>query len=289
MHDRVSRDQSRKPSQLIRLGILTPIAVVMAALFVLPLLWMLASAVRPPEDILRYLSPLSLQVLLPTNYSTESVRSLLRGPFPRAVMNSLIVSATTVIAGLVVCAMAAFGLSVLRFRLRGALFAVVVVSFLVPFDAIAIPLASLFRTWHLQNSYAGLVLPGIGNGLAIFLLRQFFLGVPGELREAALVDGAGWWTIFWSIYLRLSGPALVSAGLILFVFQWQAYLWPLLIVSNQRLDVASVALAKYLGQFDFDFGQLFAGATIVAIIPMFLLLPLQRFFTRSIARAGMRD
>ncbi len=285
----MSRAQSREPSRFIRLGVLTPLAVVVAALFVLPLLWMLASAVRPHEDILRFLSPISIQVLLPTDYSSESFLSLLRGPFPRAILNSLVVSAATVIGGLAICAMAAFGLSVLRFRLRGALFAVVVISFLVPFDAIAIPLASLFRVWHLQNSYAGLVLPGIGNGLAIFLLRQFFLGVPGELREAALVDGASWWAIFWSIYLRLSGPALVSAGLILFVFQWQAYLWPLLIVSDQRLDVASVALAKYLGQFDFDFGQLFAGATIVAFIPIIILLPLQRFFTQSIARAGIRD
>lgn len=285
----MSRVQSQEPSKLIRYAVLTPLAMLVAALFVLPLLWMLASAVRPPRDILRYLSPLSLRVIVPTDYSTESFRALLDGPFPRAVANSLIVSGVTVVAGLVVCSMAAFGLSVLRFRLRGVLFAVVVVSFLVPFDAIAIPLASLFRTWNLQNSYAGLVLPGIGNGLAIFLLRQFFLGIPWELREAALVDGASWWRIFWSIYLRLSGPALVSAGLILFVFQWQAYLWPLLIVSNQRLDVASVALAKYLGQFDFDFGQLFAGAVIVAIIPMLILLPLQRFFAPSIARAGIKD
>ena len=274
---------------MVRLVVLTPLAALMAALFVTPLLWMLASAVRPPQDILRYLSPLSIQVLIPAAYSSESFQALLSGPFPRAVANSLLVSGATVIVGLLICSMAAFGLSVLRFRSQAALFAVVVVSFLVPFDAIAIPLASLFRSWHLQNSYVGLVLPGIGNGLAIFLLRQFFLGIPWELREAALVDGAGWWSIYWSIYLRLSRPALVSAGLILFVFQWQAYLWPLLIVSNQRLDVASVALAKYLGQFDFDFGQVFAGAVIVTIIPMLLLVPLQRFFTPSIARAGIKD
>jgi len=289
MGEPVNRIQPGEPSRLVRLVVLTPLAALMAALFVTPLLWMLASAVRPPQDILRYLSPLSIQVLIPAAYSSESFQALLSGPFPRAVANSLLVSGATVIVGLLICSMAAFGLSVLRFRSQAALFAVVVVSFLVPFDAIAIPLASLFRSWHLQNSYVGLVLPGIGNGLAIFLLRQFFLGIPWELREAALVDGAGWWSIYWSIYLRLSRPALVSAGLILFVFQWQAYLWPLLIVSNQRLDVASVALAKYLGQFDFDFGQVFAGAVIVTIIPMLLLVPLQRFFTPSIARAGIKD
>lgn len=283
------RERPTEPTRFVRLGLLTPIAIVMAILFALPLFWMAANAVRPPEEIFRYLSPLTLRAIIPATFSLESFQILLAGPFPRAVLNSIVVAAVTVAAGLLVCAMAAFGLSVPRFRFRNALFAIVVMSFLVPFDAIAIPLSELFRDWRLDNSYAGLILPGLGNGLAIFLLRQFFLGIPVELREAAIVDGAGWWTVFWTIYMRLSLPALVAAGLILFVFQWQAYLWPLLVISDQELDVAPVALAKYLGQFDFDFGQIFAGAVIIAAIPVAILLPLQRFFTRSIARSGIKD
>jgi putative chitobiose transport system permease protein len=285
----VRRDRPHEPTRLVRLGVLTPMAALAAFLFLLPLLWMIASAVRPAEEIFRYLSPLTFHAIVPDAFSLESFRTLLAGPFPRSVLNLLIVAGVTVVCGLLICAMAAFGLSVPRYRLRNFLFMVVVVSFLAPFDAIAIPLSELFRDWQLDNSYAGLILPGLGNGLAIFLLRQFFLGIPIELREAAIVDGAGWWTIFWSIYLRLSTPALVAAGLILFVFQWQAYLWPLLIISDQNLDVAPVALAKYLGQFDFDFGQTFAGAVIIAAIPVAILLLLQRYFTQSIARTGIKD
>lgn len=281
-------DHPRYASRPLRRSLLTPLAALAALLFALPLLWMVSSAVRPPEDIFRYLSPLSIQAILPDTFSLQSFRALLAGPFPRSVLNLLLVAGVTVAGGLLLCAMAAFGLSVPRYRGRELLFAIVVVSFLAPFEAIAIPLSELFRTWHLDNSYAGLILPGLGNGLAIFLLRQFFLGVPGELREAAIVDGAGWWTIFCSIYLRLSTPALVAAGLILFVFQWQAYLWPLLVISDPELDVAPVALAKYLGQFDFDFGQTFAGAVIIAAIPVAILLPLQRYFTQSIARSGIK-
>lgn len=278
-----------EPRRLVRLALLTPLAGLAALAFALPFVWLIGSALRPTADIFRFLSPLTLAALVPPTWSLESFRTLLAGPFPRSVLNLLVVAGATVIAGGLVCAMAAFGLSVPRYRGREALFALVVVSFLVPFEAIAVPLSELFRSWHLDNSYAGLVLPGIGNGLAIFLLRQFFLGIPSELREAAVVDGAGWWTIFWGIYLRLSAPALVAAGLILFVFQWQAYLWPLLIVSHPELDVAPVALAKALGQFDFDFGQIFAGAAIIAAIPVAILLPLQRFFTQSVARSGLKD
>jgi len=278
----------REPGRLVRLGLLTPLAALVAVIFMLPLLWMMTSAIRPSSEILRPLSAHSFRVLVPTTVTADNFRRLADGPFPRAVANHLLVAGSTVLIGLVICAMAAFGLSVPRFRLRNAAFAVVVVSFLIPFDAVAIPLASLFRSWRLDNSYAGLILPGLGNGLAIFLLRQFFLGIPADLREAARVDGAGWWTIFWTIYMRLSRPALVAAGLILFVFQWQAYLWPLLIVSDQRLDVAPVTLAKFLGQFDFDYGQLFAGASIIALIPVLVLLPLQRYFTQSITRSGIK-
>ncbi len=279
----------REPSRLVRLSIVTPVAVLIALVFVLPLVWMVGSALRPADEILRYLSPLSIRAIVPTAPTLENFRRLTDGPFPRAVLNHIIVATVTVLAGLLICGMAAFGLSAPRFRHANALFAVVVVSFLIPFDAVAIPLAGLVRTWNLDNTYAGLILPGLGNGLAIFLLRQFFLGIPADLREAARVDGAGWWSIFWTIYVRLSRPALVSAGLILFVFQWQAYLWPLLIISDQRLELAPVTLAKFLGQFDFDYGQLFAGALVIAIIPMLILLPLQRYFTQSIAHSGIKE
>jgi multiple sugar transport system permease protein/putative chitobiose transport system permease protein len=134
-----------------------------------------------------------------------------------------------------------------------------------------------------------LIVPGVANGLAIFLLRQFFLGIPTDLAEAARVDGMGWWGIFWRIYLPLSRPALVSAGILIFVFQWHAYLWPLLIATTPHLIVAPVALASFAGQFDVDFGQMFAGATLTAAVPMVVVLALQRYFTHSLAATGGKE
>lgn len=269
--------------------LLTIVAAAVSIAFLLPIAWMLASAFRPELEIFAYLRPLGLRVLVPAEPTLVNFANLLAGEYPRAVANSLIVAGSTVAAGLLICAMAAFALAAIPFRGREAVFAVVVVSFLIPFEGVAIPLLDLFRDWNLANSYAGLILPGVANGLAIFLLRQFFLGIPRELIFAAQVDGATWWGIFWRIYLPLAKPSLIGAGLMLFVWQWQAYLWPLLVASDPDLHVAPVALAKYLAQYDFDFGQLFAGAFVLAAIPIFVLLPLQRFFTQSVSSSGLKD
>ena len=269
--------------------ILTAVAAVVALLFFLPFAWMVTSAVRPGAEIFRFLSPLSVYSLVPKTLTAENFASLLNGEVGRTVFNSIFVTALTVVFGLILSATAAFALSVLHFPLRSAVFAVVVISFMIPFDAIAIPLADTFRAVGLQNTYAGLVLPAIANGLAIFVLRQFFLGIPKEMVEAARVDGANWWTIFSRIYVPLSKPALISAGLLLFVGQWQAYLWPLLIVTEPSMQVAPVALAQFVGQYQSNFGTMFAGATIVSLIPAVILLSLQPYFVRSVSSQGLKE
>lgn len=104
-----------------------------------------------------------------------------------------------------------------------------------------------------------------------------------------MVDGLGWFGIFTKIYLPLSKPALIGAGLILFVFQWQAYLWPLLIAPNPDYHVASVAIASFAGQYDVDYGQMFGGAVFTALLPMAVLLVFQRYFIASFATTGSKD
>jgi len=258
-------------------------------LFFLPLWWVTVSAVRPQEEIFAFLSPLSPWTLWPRNVTLAHVVELWSGPFARAIFNSMYVTVVTVVIGLVISAKAGFALAVLPFRFREGVFVVIVVSFLIPFDAIALPLFGIMRGYGLQNTYTGLILPGIGNGLAVFLLRQFFLGIPRELREAAMIDGMGWFGIFWRIYVPLSVPALISAGLILFVFQWQAYLWPLIIAPAPDYKVAAVAIAQFSDFYGTNYSLIFAGSFFVSIIPMLVLVVFQRFFAASIATSGSKD
>ncbi|MEU9636803.1 carbohydrate ABC transporter permease [Streptomyces tendae] len=264
------------------------VAVVIGVLFALPLLWVLAGSLRPGSQVLDSLDELSWRSLIPTDATLHNYVTLFQGDFGRAVLNSVLVAAVTVALGLLVSASAAFGLSVFEFRGRGLVFAVILLSFMIPFDAIAIPLSSLFRDWNLQNTYAGLILPGIGNGLAVFLLRQFFLAVPRELVEAARIDGLSWWGVFTRIHLPLSRPALIGAGLTLFTFQWQSYMWPLLIGTEPSKQLGPIALGTLQGQMVVDYGQVFAAAVVLTVIPLVVLLRLQRHFTQSIANSGLK-
>ena len=150
------------------------------------------------------------------------------------------------------------------------------------------PLSAQVRAAGLANTYAGLALAGLGNGFAIYLLRQFFAAIPPSLAEAARIDGAGWGRIALSVYLPLARGPVVAAGLTLFVFQWQAYLWPLLVASDPRMQVGPVALAGLVSLSGVvDFSQMFAGALVLSLVPAGLMLWLQRFFVESISRAGV--
>lgn len=264
----------------------TVASVGITSLFMLPMIWLVASAFRPQADIFRYLSPLSLEAIVPTRVTLDNFAALFERSFGRALFNSVFVASAAVAIGLIVNSMAAFALSAIEFPGRRIVFVVVVVSFLVPFESIAIPLSNTVRSIGLDNGYPALIAPGVANGFAIFLLRQFFLAVPSELADAARLDGANLWQIYRRVYLPLNKAPMIGAGIMIFIFQWQAYLWPLLVTNSPDLEVAPVALAKLIGQFDFDAGQMFAGAVLLATIPALVILPLQRHFTQSVARTG---
>ncbi|MCU1441017.1 MAG: carbohydrate transporter permease [Rhodoglobus sp.] len=270
-------------------GLLTVVAILVSLLFLLPVLWLVASTFRSSTETFASSSPLNWNVLWPKEFTLVNLESAVNSGFMTALSNSLLVAVVTVIVGLGISAAAAFALAVIPFRGRTVTFSIVVLSFLVPFEAIAIPLSRSFSDWGLTNTLIALILPGLGNGLAVFTMRQFFLGVPHSLSEAAHLDGANWFRVFWSVYLPLTRPALIGAGLILFLFQWQAYLWPILVTSRQELDLAPVAIAKAFGAFTTDYGRVFAETAILAIIPAIVLLALQRYFVTSVASTGSKE
>ena len=280
--------QPRGGAGVVRRLAITVIGIGVGLLFLAPLLWSLTSSLRPGSEVFRFVNPLQWRTFISENFTFDNYVRLADTPMGLAILNSLIVSVVTVVVGLVICALAAFGLSAIKFRGQGIVFSIVILSFLIPFDAIAIPLANLFRDANLQNTFVGLILPGLGNGLAIFLLRQFFLAVPYELVEAGRMDGLGWWGIFYRIYMPLARPAMIGAGLTLFLFQWHAFVWPLLIGSDSAHTLGSIALANFMGRFSVDYGLLFAGAIVLTVIPLIIILSLQRYFIQSVSTTGLK-
>jgi putative chitobiose transport system permease protein len=285
---RMSRDRGNGAPGGVRRVVLTVLGALVAALFILPLWWTFVSALRPQAETFSTLSPVSVWTLLPRELTVDNFTALSHGHFWLAMVNSLVVTAVTIVLGLAISSSAAFALAVMEFPGRSVVFGVMVVSFLIPFDAIAIPLTGIFRDAGLQNTYLSLILPGVGNGFAVFLLRGFFQGIPKELAEAARLDGLGWWGIFTRIYLPLSRGALIGAGLILFVFQWQSYLWPLLIAPDPEKRVAPVAIAQFASEHGVDFGAIFAGSVVTALVPLLVLLFFQRYMTQSVSQTAVK-
>jgi ABC-type glycerol-3-phosphate transport system permease component len=188
--------------------------------------------------------------------------------------NSLFVCFATVALGVVVNSMAGFAFAVFDFPFKKTLFVIVLLSFMMPFESIVIPLYTLMRTLRWTDTYAALILPEVAGGLIVFLFRQFFAGIPKEIYEAARVDGASWWQIYWRMTLPLSGPTIATASLMMFIHQWDAFFWPLVATGSADLAVVQVAIARNMTLKQANWGALFASAAtavIVAAIPFFIL------------------
>jgi multiple sugar transport system permease protein len=159
----------------------------------------------------------------------------------------------------------------------------------VPGMVTFVPQFVLVSNMGLANSYAGLVLPFLAGPFGVFLMRQFLLSIPDDLIEAARVDGAGEWRIFWRIVLPLCRPALATLGILTFLSSWNNFLWPLVVATTEDKYTLPVALALYsVGQNRTDFGLLLAGAVVVVLPVLIVFLILQRHFLRGIATTGLK-
>jgi multiple sugar transport system permease protein len=258
--------------------------------FILPLWWALASSLRPLDDIFRYVSPFSWKAFVPDKITFAAYATIFaQKGYGMAVLNSVFVAGATVLLGLVINGFAGYALAVLRFPGRNVLFFLIVLTFLVPFEAIAIPLYTVVRSIGWLDTYQGLIGPGIANGIVIFLFRQFFAQIPRELAESARLEGASWLTILLRIYLPLSKPVVISAALLIFLFQWESFLWPLIATRSENLKVIQVALAGFEERYVTLWNELFAAAIVAALIPLIILLPLQRFYVQGVTAAATKD
>jgi len=159
---------------------------------------------------------------------------------------------------------------------------------MVPADVITIPTYILVNRLGWVNTWPGLIIPSLAQGLTIFLFTQFFKGFPQELLDAARVDGASWLRVFTSIILPNSKPVIITASLLLFMSQWSAFFWPLLVAPKADLRVVQVAVAMAEQDNQTLWNELLAGALIAAIVPIILVLPFQRYYIQGVSGTGLK-
>jgi ABC-type glycerol-3-phosphate transport system permease component len=279
---------SSSPAVVARLGAKNLLYLVVAGILVLPLWWAIVSSLRPNDAVFADIFPFTAKALLPIPFSLEAYRGIFERGFGAIILNTLFVALATMIAGLVVNGAAGFAFAVFDFPGKKTILAIIIVSFMLPFEAIALPLYSVTQQLGWLDHVIALIVPSVANGLAVFLFYQFFRQVPKEYLEAARIDGVGWVNIFLRIYAPLSLPTCVSAALMLFIFQWEAFLWPLLAMPSQEFKVIQVGMAGFQQQYQTIWNQLFAVSVVTALIPIALLLPLQRYYVRGLAGAGIK-
>lgn len=261
---------------------------VLAIIMLMPLLWMFISSIRPAASIFQYTSLLSWRTLIPEAVTFDNYLQVFRSDFMRALGNSFFIGIVTVVFGIFVNSAAGFAFAVFEFRFKRLLFLLVMVTFMVPFESIVIPLYQLIRALGWVNSYQALIVPAIANGFVIFLFRQFVAALPRELYEAARVDGANWWQIYWKIVMPLSIPTIVTAALMMFILQWESFFWPLVAASDDKFTVVQVALARHTTAEQTAWGSLFGSMSIAVLVPMVLYLFAQRFYIRTISGTGIK-
>ncbi len=249
-----------------------------------PFLWAVLSSFKPEAEIRRDPPPFWPETFTLGNYA----ELLDRVALGRAFANSLLVALVIVAANLLFCSMVGYGFAKMSFRGKNAAFAMVLVQMAVPGIVLMIPQFVLIAKLGLVNTFLGIILPGLVTPLGVFMMRQFISDLPDELLQAARIDGAREFRIFFTIVLPLCKPALATLGLITFLGAWNNFLWPAVVAQSEGMYTLPVALSILNGHEGTHYNLLIAGAVIVVAPILVLFVFLQRFFIQGIATSGLK-
>lgn len=267
---------------------LTAGLLVLAVLWLVPLAWIVTTALKPEPEIIRLPVHMIPHEITLANFVTALTTSRTAN-IALAFANSTVVAIVETILTLAIDAMAAYALARLTFRGRSIIFAVIIASIMVPPQITLVPLYLMFQQAGWLSSYQALVLPGLSRAFGVFLLRQFFLGVPRELEDAAKIDGAGTFTIFRRVALPLVQPAMASLAIFTFLRSWNEFTWPLIVISRNDMMTLPVALARFLFAYRVEYGVVMAAAAFSAIPLIVVFFIFQRQIVQGIALTGLKE
>lgn len=276
----------------LNLVVFYTILALFVILFLAPLAVMLATSLKADEfQILRDM--VSLRAFWPGVPALDNYADLISGkviatPFMRYLFNTGFIVGSIVALGLVVNSMAAFALSRLRFGGRSHLVALVVALIIIPFESLAVPLFLMVNRLGWVDSYHVQIIPFIAHPFSIYLFYQFFNNIPKQLDEAARVDGASWWQIYWRIILPLSPPVIATVAILQSLEYWNSFLWPLMVTRGPEFRPLSVAMNNFFGQYPRHWGDVMAFAVLTSLPILITYLLFQRWFIQSVARSGLK-
>ncbi len=271
------------PARIFGQALMLAVAAVMVA----PLVWMMITSFKRRADILTPVPEWLPRPAVITNY-VELFSRTEEFPVLRWLANSLFISTSVTILVLLVASMAAFAFARLHFRGRDTLFMAAISTMIIPGQVLLIPAFLIVQKLGWFNTYFALIIPGLAGAFGVFLLRQFFLSVPVELEEAAVVDGAGPFTIYRSVVLPIGRPALATLAVFTFMGSWNDFVWPLIVTNDITMRTLPVGLTIFQGRYTLDYGLTMAAATVCSIPVIVAFLIFQKHVTEGITLTGIK-
>ena len=259
--------------------------VLFGVLFVLPFVWMVLSSLKSAGELLR-VPP----TFLPADPRWENYGRVLQTvPFVQFYLNSTIMTTGRVLGQLLLCSLAGFAFARLRFPGRDGLFIALLISLMVPAATTLVPNFIIVRQLRWVDTFQGLIVPTLFSAFGTFMLRQYFLTVPRDYQDAAVIDGANPLQIYWHIFLPLARPALAAFGLLVALWSWNDFLWPLIVSNRTDTQVLSVGIALFSNRAGTDTPLMMAAATM-SIVPMLIIFfAVQRHLVEGIALGGIKN
>jgi len=272
-----NRAQSSRVSYIV----LTAGLVVMVG----PFLWMILGSLKPAGDFLR-----NPPTFLPSSATLDNYGRLFQQlDFPRFFFNSTVIALAVTVGTLIFCPMLGYALAKLRWHGKRVVMGLVLATLMVPAGITLIPNFILMSNLGLVNTYPGLILPFLAGPFGVFLMRQFMLGIPNELLEAARIDGANEFKVFWSVVMPIATPVLATLAILTFLGNWNSFLYPLVMAQEPGMYTLPVALATFAtGQYQADHGMLMAGSVILVVPVLIVFVLFQRWITEGIATTGLK-
>lgn len=258
--------------------------LIVAATMFVPFLWMVSTSLKANQFVLT-MPP----EFFPKPLTFESYRRLLEIlPFGRMLANSIMIALLVTIGQIITSSMAAYVFARMEFRGKNAIFLIYLATMMVPSQVTIVPLFILMRYLGWINTYQAIVSPMVFTAFGTFLLRQSFLSIPKELEEAAFIDGASHWTVYWRIIMPTSRPALATLAVFAYMQAWNAYLWPLFVTNDENIMTLPVGLSLLHGRYLTEWNLVMAGA-VVTVIPMLIIyLIAQDYFVKGVVTSGIK-
>ncbi|AHV96822.1 carbohydrate ABC transporter permease [Paenibacillus sabinae] len=265
--------------------------IIIAIISIIPIVWMITGASRPYEELFKYSNSFNIHLFVPVHPTLQNFKDVIfneRNPFLTYIGNTLFVAAIVTVLVLLINSMAAFAFAKLRFRGKAIVFALFMSAMIIPGEVTLVPNYLLMHAFGWLDSYKALIIPSMLSVFGIFLLRQFFAEIPDEILEAAKIDGATMPRTFARIVLPAAVPPMITLGLMTFLGNWDSYLWPLIVINDDKKQMIQVAIAAFSSAEGTDWSKILAASTISTVPILILFLFLQRYYIQGITASGVK-